>query len=110
MIVLISEATPPGYIRHLNERNYNYVIAGKEKVDIKMALELLKKRFGIVKILTDTGRVLGNLLLNIGLVSQISLIVHPLIIGEKSYQMFLDINEIPNLKLKESQQLDKGIV
>jgi 2,5-diamino-6-(ribosylamino)-4(3H)-pyrimidinone 5'-phosphate reductase len=110
VILLISEATPPEYIRHLKERNYNYIISGKEKVDIKMALEELKKKFGIAKILTDTGRVLGNLLINLGLVSEISLLVHPLIIGEKSYPIFSDIKEMPDLKLKESQQLDNGIV
>jgi 2,5-diamino-6-(ribosylamino)-4(3H)-pyrimidinone 5'-phosphate reductase len=110
VMVLVSEATPRDYIKHLEERNYNFIVSGKGKVDIQQALKQIMEKFGIVKILTDTGRVLGNLLLNMGLVSEISLLVHPIIIGEKSYQMFSDIIKNPKLKLLKSEILENDYV
>jgi 2,5-diamino-6-(ribosylamino)-4(3H)-pyrimidinone 5'-phosphate reductase len=110
VIVLVSESTPGNYLRHLTERNYQYVVAGKGKVDLKAAIDHLRLKSGIMKLLTDTGRELGNILLNMGIVSEISLLVHPLIIGEKCYPMFSDVKANLNLKLKKSEQFKNGCI
>ena len=110
VIVLVSEKTPADYISHLEERNYRYMITGTRKVDIKEALDQLSKVFGIKKILTDTGRILGNLLLNKGLVSEISLLVHPLLTGNKGYYMFSDTSENISLHLIKSEKLEKDVI
>jgi 2,5-diamino-6-(ribosylamino)-4(3H)-pyrimidinone 5'-phosphate reductase len=110
VILLLSESTPAEYIKHLKERNYLYIIAGREKVDLKIAVDLLAQKFNIAKILTDTGRVLGNLLLNIGPVNEISVLIHPLIVGKKYYPMFSEVNENLKLKLLKSERFDNGCV
>jgi 2,5-diamino-6-(ribosylamino)-4(3H)-pyrimidinone 5'-phosphate reductase len=110
VIVLVSEKTPKEYITHLEERKYKYLIAGVEKVNLTEAFQQLQKTMGITKILADTGRVLGNLLLNTGLVSDLSLLVHPLIIGSNGYRMFDDISKDINLSLIKTELLEKGIV
>jgi 2,5-diamino-6-(ribosylamino)-4(3H)-pyrimidinone 5'-phosphate reductase len=110
LIILVSETTPADYLIHLKERNYKYIITGKVKVDLKMAFEILSVSYGIKKILTDTGRILGNLLLNMELVNEISLLVHPLIVGEKCYPVFSDIHLNLPLKIKKSEQFENGCV
>lgn len=110
VIVLISETTPVDYINHLTERNYRFIISGKEKVDLKKAIEELRISSGITKILTDTGRILGNLLLNMGLVTEISLLVHPVLIGERCYPMFSELTANLNLKLRKSEQFENGCI
>jgi riboflavin biosynthesis pyrimidine reductase len=65
---------------------------------------------GINRILADTGRVLGNLLLNTGLVSNLSLLVQPLIVGSNGYRMFDDISNDINLSLVKTELLEKGVV
>jgi 2,5-diamino-6-(ribosylamino)-4(3H)-pyrimidinone 5'-phosphate reductase len=110
VIVLISESTPADYIKHLEERDYIYIRTGKEKVDLKNAVDILQEKFRIHKILTDTGKVLGNLLLNIGLVNEISLLIHPLIVGENCYPIFSDINKNLALKLLKSEHYENGCV
>lgn len=110
VVLLISENTPADYVDHIKERNYNYIIAGEKKVDLKAALQILDERMGIKKILTDTGRILGNLLLNLGLVNEISLLIHPLIVGESCYPMFSDIKGNRSLKLKKSEQFINGCI
>jgi riboflavin biosynthesis pyrimidine reductase len=57
----------------------------KPDVDLTLAVDRLKEKFSIAKILTDTGRIMGNILINKGMADEISLLVHPLIVGEKCY-------------------------
>ncbi len=109
-IILVSKLTPEDYIQHLQQRNYQFIKAGDSKVDLEQALQQLAENFGINKILTDTGSVLGNLLINMGLVKEISLLVHPVIVGQKYYPMFSDINKNTDLKLIKSETYDNGCV
>ena len=109
VIVIVSEETPKEYVRHLEERNYDYHIIGKKHVDLERALSFLSEKYGIKTILADTGRVLGNLLLNHGFVNEISLLIHPVIVGTTSYNMFSDVNNM-KLKLRQSEMLEKNYV
>lgn len=110
VVVLVSEKTPNEYIEHLKERNYGYHVVGKKHVDLEKALELLSAKYEVKKVLADTGRVLGNLLLNQGLASEISLLIHPIIVGNKSYSIFSNVSEAISLKLDKAEVLDKGYV
>jgi 2,5-diamino-6-(ribosylamino)-4(3H)-pyrimidinone 5'-phosphate reductase len=110
VIVLVSEKTPREYLKYLRERNYDYHVVGKDHVDLKESLELLSRKYGVKKVLTDTGRILGNLLLKQGLVSEISLLIHPVIVGDKSYRVFSNISEAVSLKLDKAEFLDGGYV
>ena len=106
VIVLVSEETPTEYLEHLEERNYDYHVVGKKHVDLRKSLELLSENYGVKTVLTDTGRILGNLLLNQGFVKEISLLIHPAIVGKKSYNMFNLANKNTKMKLNKVEKLD----
>jgi 2,5-diamino-6-(ribosylamino)-4(3H)-pyrimidinone 5'-phosphate reductase len=110
IIILLSEETPKEYIEYLRERNYNYHIVGKSHVNLREALKILATQYGVKTVLTDTGRILGNLLLNQGLVSEISLLIHPLIVGKDAYPILSDVNNTLHLTLQNKETLDKGYV
>lgn len=110
VIVLISEETPKKYIQYLKERNYDYHIMGKNHVDLEKSLTLLFEKYKIKTVLTDTGKVLGNLLLNKGLVSEVSLLIHPIVVGNEAYNMFSDVNSDIQLKLKTQETLNDEYV
>lgn len=110
VIVLVSEKTPKTYLDYLKERNYDYHIVGKNQVDLKRGLELLYKKYQVKIILTDTGRILGNILINQGLVSEISILIHPIIVGNKSYYMFSDVNINLKLKLIRKEILENNYI
>lgn len=110
VIVLVSEITPKTYLKYLEKRDYDYHLIGKDHVDIKKALELVSNTYQTKTILTDTGRILGNLLLNQGFVSEISLLIHPVIVGNKSYNMFSDIDKKIQLKLLKNETLEREYV
>ena len=110
VILLVSQTTPKRYLRYLDERQYEYHIVGKDSVDLSEALALLAKTYQVKTIVTDTGRILGNLLLNQGLVDEISLVVHPVIVGKTAYPMFSDINKNLNGTLVKCEQLEKQYI
>lgn len=109
VVIFVSEETPAEYIEHLEERNYSYHVVGKKHVNLERALRLLSEKYGVKTVLADTGRILGNLLLNQGLVTEISLLIHPIIVGATSYNIFSDINNL-KLKLLRSETLEKNYV
>jgi 2,5-diamino-6-(ribosylamino)-4(3H)-pyrimidinone 5'-phosphate reductase len=108
VILLLSETTPREYIEHLRERNYDYHIIGKKSVDLKKALELLSSENDVKRVLSDTGRILGNLLIEQGLVSELSLLIHPIVVGRDSYNMFGNISEKTALKLSKRKSFRGG--
>ena len=110
VVILISEKTPKEYVCYLKERNYDNYIVGEDKCNLKRALELLNEKYYAKTILTDTGCILSNLLIKQGLVSEISLLVHPVIVGKKSYNMFGNIEENLKLELVKKESFDKGYV
>jgi 2,5-diamino-6-(ribosylamino)-4(3H)-pyrimidinone 5'-phosphate reductase len=110
VIVLVSDSTPESYLIHLQERNYRFLKTGNSRIDIKEALDQLNRNFDVNRIVTDTGKVLGNLLINLRLVKEISLLVHPVIIVEKHYPMFQDIIGNLDLKLIKSESYENGCV
>ncbi len=110
VIVLISEKTPKDYLDYLKERNYNYHVVGKEHVDLKASFELLSTEYQVKKILTDTGRILSNILLEHGLVSEISLLIHPIIVGKSSYNTFGNISKNISLKLHKKETFNNGYI
>ncbi len=110
IIILISNETSKDYTLYLEDRNYDFHVIGRKKVDIEKSLELLSKKYNIKTVLTDTGKILGNLLLNKGLVDEISLLIHPVIIGNKSYKIFDNINKNIQLKLVNNKVLKEEYI
>jgi 2,5-diamino-6-(ribosylamino)-4(3H)-pyrimidinone 5'-phosphate reductase len=110
VIVLVSEKTPKSYLDHLMERNYDYHIIGRNYVDLKRAINILAEKYNVTKILTDTGRILGNLLISQGFVEEISLLVHPVIAGAKSYNMFSDLKSNVKMELIKCEVLKKEYI
>jgi 2,5-diamino-6-(ribosylamino)-4(3H)-pyrimidinone 5'-phosphate reductase len=110
VVVLISERTPEEYIQYLEERDYEYHSVGTDHIDLRKALGLLAREYGGRTILTDTGRTLGNLLLAEGLASEVSLLVHPVIVGSGTYAIFGGLEQTLALSLLESEAFDNGCV
>ena len=110
VIVLVSETTPKEYLEHLTERNYAYHILGEKHVNLEKTLDLLSSEYKVKRVLTDTGRILGNLLIEQRFVSEISLLVHPVIVGKKSYNIFGNISKNITLTLRKKEFFPRGYV
>jgi 2,5-diamino-6-(ribosylamino)-4(3H)-pyrimidinone 5'-phosphate reductase len=99
IVILTDNATPKGYLRYLTERSYDWQYMGKRPLDYAQLLALLRKEYGAATILTDAGKTLNGILLNEGLVDEVSLLVHPFIVGEKRFPLFADVTAGIEMKL-----------
>jgi len=110
IIVLITDTTPSGYIDYLEARQYAYHVVGETHVDLPQAIDVLTNTYQVQTLLADTGMVLGNLLLNQGLVTELSLLVHPVIVGTQSYPIFANIDSTLQLTLLKQEVMEAEYV
>ena len=85
----VSESTPQEYLDYLKERHIDYIIAGQDHVDLRVALDELNSRFGVKVVRVDAGGTLNGQLLRQGLVNEVSLLISPSLVGgEKQSSIF----------------------
>ena len=56
-------------------------MAGDDKVDFRTALEQLNEKYGVELVRVDSGGTLNGVLLREGLVDEVSILVHPALVG-----------------------------
>jgi len=81
VLALVSKKTPPEYLDYLWQRHIDFIAAGDEHVDFKIALPELKKRYKVNTVRVDSGGTLNGVLLRAGLVDKVSVLIHPAMVG-----------------------------
>lgn len=111
---ICSKSTPADYITYLKERHIDTIIAGNDKVDLRRALEELSDRYGIRTVRVDSGGMLNGILLRQGLVSEVSVLVHPVLAGGDSPDTILrdfdSSHSAIDLCVTDVQKLQNGLV
>ena len=81
VITILQENVSDAYIAHLRQAGVSYVFAGKDSLDLPLAVRKLKEQFGIKKMLLSGGGIVDWAFLQAGLIDEISLIIPPVIDG-----------------------------
>ena len=111
IIVLVSEKTPESYINYLKERDYDFIRAGVERVDVRQGLEIAGERYGFKLVVPDSGGILNSILLEQGLVDEISLVLTPEIVGKSGTNLFRGIEKSGiQLELSRNEIVEKKYV
>lgn len=84
VLALCSSSTPQEYLDYLKERRIGTTITGSDHIDMRAALEALNRKYGVKVLRVDSGGTLNSVLLNAGLVSEVSVLIHPFIAGGKA--------------------------
>lgn len=88
VLVLVSNATPDSYLQYLADNRYRYLATGRSQVDLPQALALLASVYGVRTLLVDSGPQLLSALLDQHLVDELSLLVHPVLVGAGGRHLF----------------------
>ena len=80
-MVIVADQTPPEYLAYLRRESIPYLVAGKERVDLRMALRKMQSQLGVTSVISTSPGKLGGALLRAGLVDEINILVLPSIIG-----------------------------
>jgi 2,5-diamino-6-(ribosylamino)-4(3H)-pyrimidinone 5'-phosphate reductase len=93
VIVLVSEKTPEPYINYLKERNYEFIRTGADRVDVRKALDIANERYDFKLVVSDSGGVLNSILLEQGLVEEVSVVLNPEIVGRRGTNLFRSLEK-----------------
>jgi hypothetical protein len=80
-MVLVSERTPPSYLAYLQSELIPYLVCGKKRVDLVIALEKMKTLLKVKTLLSTAGGALNGALLKANLVDEINIEFLPGVIG-----------------------------
>jgi 2,5-diamino-6-(ribosylamino)-4(3H)-pyrimidinone 5'-phosphate reductase len=107
VLALHARATPP----RPASRGVPELVVGEERVDLAAALRALTQRGGEV-VRVDSGGALIGALLGAGLLDEVSLLVHPCLVGERGDRRWHGVAPPPAgaLELAACQTWDDGLV
>ena len=115
-LVLVAAATPVERLVTLAAQGVTTIEAGDERVDLRAALELLNERFGVSRVRVDSGGALSGALLRAGLVSEVSVLLEPVLVGGVSPRTFVrgpdpaSFADVARLHLLAIERFDDGLV
>lgn len=114
LIIITSEKVSNEYLNYLVDNHINYIVAGKDKIDLKRASELLYEKFNIKRLAIVGGGNINGAFLYEGLLDELSILIGPGIDGRGKMTSLFDglpsEKEPTKLKLNSVKQYDNGVV
>jgi 2,5-diamino-6-(ribosylamino)-4(3H)-pyrimidinone 5'-phosphate reductase len=114
-IALVSRRTPADHLDYLRASSVEALVHGDDQVDLRTALEELAERFGVRTVRVDSGGTLNGVLLRSGLVTDVSVLIHPVLVGSAApLSMFHSAGDEARgpiqTRLEAMEQLENGLV
>lgn len=113
-LIITSEKVSKEYLTYLDEKHISWIACGKEKIDLKRAVELLAEVFAVERLGIVGGPMINSAFLESGLLDEISVLIGLGIDGRRGLPpvfdgFSMDKTPIP-LKLKEAKTFENGAV
>jgi len=118
IVVVLTEQVSDAHLTALRADEVSYIFAGKEEIDLELALEILNRELGIERLLLEGGGGSNGAFLRAGLVVEISLATLPGVDGAKGAPSVFDSGDedagmparVDSMTLQSSQVLEGGAV
>jgi riboflavin biosynthesis pyrimidine reductase len=118
IVAVLTEEVCDAHLAGLRADGVSYIFAGKEVLDLGLALEILNRELGIERLLIEGGGVSNGSFLRAGLIDEISLAICPTVDGARGVPHVFDSGEadadlrapIRAMTLESSEVLDGGAV
>ena len=115
-LCILSEKVTEDYLDYLKEKGISYIVCGKERIDLRRAVEILYENFRIKRLAVVGGGKINGAFLEAGLLNELSVMVAPGIDGRTGQPALFDgIKDkecfLPTkLKFKSVYTFDNGVV
>lgn len=114
LITIVSEDVSKDYLDELTSQGISWISAGKGRIDLRRAVEILNEKFGIGKIAVVGGGNICGGFTEAGLIDEVSMMIAPGIDGRKGGTSVFDgiiSDGTPyKLKLKSIEKLDNEVI
>lgn len=114
-IVCITEQAGKDYRAHLQEVGVSYLVCGKRAVNLHVALQKLREKFGLKKLMLEGGGKFNGSMLQEGLVDEISQVIVPVADGGEGISTMFDAadpvpkSSVAHLRFKSLKKLPGGV-
>ncbi len=105
IIEVLTEQADGRYLAYLRGMEIPYIIAGENEIDVKIALEKLKRLMDINSLLLEGGSIVNGYFQRADVIDEISLVVAPIVADAEDKPLFMD-STLSEFKLKEIKQCD----
>lgn len=113
-LIITSEQVSREYVDYLDGKNISWIACGKERTDLKRAVEILAGKFAVKRLAVVGGPKINSAFLSEGLLDEISILIGAGIDGRKDMPAVFDgfaMNRaVTSLKLKDVKAFDSGAV
>ena len=109
IIEVLSETTPKEMLAYYRKIGVSYIFAGKDDIDINLALNKLYSFFGIKKLLLEGGSVINGAFLRAGAVDNISQVIAPIVADKEDKPLFFD-SSLTEFRMLECKDMKDGSV
>ncbi|MBX3502520.1 MAG: RibD family protein [Alphaproteobacteria bacterium] len=118
IVVVLGEQVGDAHLAGLRAEGHSYIFAGRQTLDLALALEILNRELGIRRLLVEGGGTANGAFLRAGLIDEISIAIQPVVDGGKgvsaSFDALADAPFTPApltaMTLKSCEVLDGGAV
>lgn len=93
VIEILTEKVSDDYISYLQKLGISYIFAGKDSFNIPLAMKKLKQLFEINTLMITGGGVIDWSFLQAGMIDEVSLVIAPVVTGEKTAATVFDQSE-----------------
>lgn len=108
IIEVLCEKVSDEYLAYLRSVGVSYIFAGKEEMNVTLAVKKLYQLFGIEKLLLEGGSIINGAFQREGLVDELSLVQAPVIAGADGKPLFYD-SVMENYELVKAESLEGGV-
>ena len=118
IVAVLTEQVSDAHLAGLRKDGVSYIFAGRQELDLALALETLNRELGIERLLIEGGGKSNGSFLRAGLIDEISLALCPVVDGARGIGQFFDSNDdetdarapIEAMTLESCEVLDGGAV
>jgi 2,5-diamino-6-(ribosylamino)-4(3H)-pyrimidinone 5'-phosphate reductase len=93
VVSVLSERVADDYLVSLRERGVSYLLAGRDEIDLSLALEKIGARFGIRTLMLEGGGGINGSFLRAGLIDEVSLLLAPVADGRRGTAALFDVSD-----------------
>lgn len=91
VVAVLTERVSDEYLASLRERGVSYLLAGRDDLDLGLALEKIGARLGVRTLMLEGGGGINGSFLRAGLVDELSLLVAPVVDGRVGTPALFDV-------------------
>ena len=109
IIEVMCENVSDAYLAYLQNIGVSYIFAGKEEMNLKMALEKLNKHFSINVLLLEGGSEINGAFERAGIIDELSLVQSSVIADADSKPLFAD-STLADYRLQEAKVVSENVL